>query len=162
MQNEKRADLEQLKTVIINRLKAVVTNEKGEVAPGFEGIFDEFQTDDMGNPVIQTVAGMIMIDKEILESGSVRYSPNMGVEAESLCSEVMDINEAISEIGYKLLICTGHYVDPQGQIAYGDEARKVKRHVETSVLLNTIREMQKEQESIKPRLILPDSKIVTR
>lgn len=162
MQNEKRADVEQLKEVILNRLKSVVTDNSGKVAPGFEGVFDEYQTDDMGNPVIQTVAGMIMIDKEILAEGSVRYSPNMGVEAESLCSEVMDLNETINAIGYKLLICTGHYVDPQGQIAYGDEARKVKRHVETSVLLNTIREMQKEQESVKPRLILPDSKIVTR
>lgn len=161
MQKE-NADLDQLKAIILARLKAVVTNEKGEVAPGFEGIFDGFQTDDLGNPVIQTIAGMIMIDKDILAEGSVRYSPNMGVEAESLCSEVMDLNEAVNAIGYKLLVCTGHYVDPQGQIAYGDEARKVKRHVETSVLLNTIREMQKEQESIKPRLILPDSKIVTR
>lgn len=162
MQNEKRADIDQLKEVILDRLKSVVTNEKGEVAPGFEGVFDEYQIDDMGNPVIQTVAGMIMIDTDILAEGSVRYSPNMGVEAESLCSEVMDLNETINAIGYKLLICTGHYVDPQGQIAYGDEARKVKRHVETSILLNTIREMQKEQESVKPRLILPDSKIVTR
>ncbi|QPI14401.1 putative holliday junction resolvase [Salmonella phage GEC_vB_N6] len=161
MPNVERADIQQVQDVILQRLRAVITNEKGEIAPGFEGAFDGFVADDQGNPVVQTIAGMIMLNSEFMADGKIHYSPNLSVDGESLASEVVDLTVAVGELGYVLMVCTAHYVDANGHVSYGDEARGIKRHVDTAAVLQQIRQMQEEMDS-KPRLILPDSKIVTR
>lgn len=161
MKNVIRVSVEQLQLEIISRMKSLVTNDKGEVAPGFEGIFDNFLADDMGNPVLQTIAGMVVIENGEDNEPRILYSPNMGIEAESIASETVDLADVVNRAGYDLVVCTGHYVDPQGTVSYGEEARKVKRHVEMSVMLNQIREMQNESDKT-PKLILPNSQIITR
>lgn len=162
MQNENnRADVEMVKDLLLEKMRSIVTDKDGKVAPGFEEAFEGYQQDDQGNPVLQTVAGMVYFDAEGLVDGVIRYSPNLGVDGESLAAEVVDVSMLLSGLGYKLVVCTGHYVDYQGQVSYGDEARKVKRHIETTVILQQIQQMQKEKDS-QPRLILPESKIVTR
>lgn len=155
------ADVEQLKGVILDKMRSIVTNEAGEVAPAFVGAFDGYQADDIGNPVLQTLAGMIMMEAEHIVNGQIHYSPNLGVDAESLAAEVNDLSTTVAGLGYSLLIATAHYVDANGQVSYGQEARGIKQHVETSAILQRIKAMQDDMDS-KPRLVLPDTKIITR
>ncbi|QMV34364.1 hypothetical protein [Salmonella phage vB_SentM_sal2] len=119
MPNVERADIQQVQDVILQRLRAVITNEKGEIAPGFEGAFDSFVADDQGNPVVQTIAGMIMLNSEFMADGKIHYSPNLSVDGESLASEVVDLTVAVGELGYVLMVFKGNSRFPCDKVTRG-------------------------------------------
>lgn len=168
MQNEENKGIDPLEeharhflTHILDMMKHVVSDAGGIVPEEMRGAFEEILVDTEGNPYVQTVAGAVMTTREGLEAHQIFYSPNLGVDAESVCIELANIIKYSNTTGYELVVCTGHYVDPQGAVSYGAEARKIKRFVEQAAMLNHIKQMQQEIKN-QPRLVLPDSKIITR
>lgn len=155
-----RTPIEEVQQHVLDLMKHTVSDAEGKVPDEFVGAFDQVVLDTEGVPLIQTIAGMIMFDPEAVKKGVVIYSANIGVDGESLSLEVSNIAKYLIKCGYDLQVVSAHYIDPQGQISYGDEARKVKRHIETTVLLQGIQQMQKDLNH--PGLILPDGKIITR
>ncbi|EJS6254320.1 hypothetical protein N1226_004050 [Escherichia coli] len=163
MQNEKpveRAPIEEVQQHVLDLMKHTVSDSEGKVPDEFIGAFDQVAFDTEGVPLIQTIAGMVLFEPKAVENGVIVYSANIGVDGESLSLEVSNIAKYLIKCGYDLQVVTAHYIDPQGQISYGDEARKVKRHIDTTVILQSIQQMQKNLDH--PGLILPDSKIITR
>ncbi|MDF4164658.1 hypothetical protein P3446_12955 [Escherichia coli] len=141
-------------------MKHTVSDAEGKVPDEFIGAFDQVAFDTEGVPLIQTIAGMVLFEPKAVENGVIVYSANIGVDGESLSLEVSNIAKYLIKCGYDLQVVSAHYIDPQGQISYGDEARKVKRHIDTTVILQSIQQMQKNLDH--PGLVLPDSKIITR
>ncbi|WPJ72159.1 hypothetical protein DEEACLCL_00142 [Salmonella phage CRW-SP2] len=148
-------------THILDMMKHVVSDAGGIVPEEMRGAFEKILEDTEGNPYVQTVAGAVMTTKEGLAAKQIFYSPNLAVDGESVCIELANIMKYTLKTGYDLVVCTGHYVDPEGVVSYGAEARKIKRFVEQTALLNNIKQMQEEMKN-QPRLVLPDSKIITR
>lgn len=146
---------------ILDMMKHVVSDAGGIVPEEMRGAFEEISADSEGNPYVQTIAGTVMTTKEGLANGHLFYSPNLGVDGESLCIELVNLFKYVATTGLELIVCTGHYVDPQGVVSYGEEARKIKRFVDQTAMLNAIKQMQDEAKD-KPRLVLPDNRIVTR
>lgn len=168
MQNEENTQIDEKKeralhflTHILDMMKHVVSDAGGMVPEELRGAFETILEDSEGNPYVQTVAGAVMTTKEGLDAQQVFYSPNLAVDSESVCIELANIIKYTNTTGYDLIVCTGHYVDQKGAVSYGAEARKIKRYVEQSILLEQIKQMQKEIEN-KPQLVLPDTKIITR
>lgn len=156
-----RTDIETVKVYIIDMLKGMVANEEGRVPDQMVGMFEYKKADDNVTDVVQTIAGMLVFDDKQLGLGNLIYSPNIGVDGESLAIEVANLSKYLLSQGYEILVVQGHYVDPQGIMSHGDEARKVMRHVETTVMLQQIRQMQQEMENAMPKLVLPnDGKII--
>lgn len=155
-----RTPIEEVQQHILDLMKHTVSDAQGKVPDEFVGAFDQVAYDTENSPLIQTIAGMVLFDPKAVERGAVIYSANIGVDGESLSLEVSNIAKYLIKCGYDLQVVSAHYIDPQGQISYGDEARKVKRHIETTVLLQGIQQMQKDLKH--PGLILPESKIITR
>lgn len=155
-----RTPIEEVQNHILDLMKHTVSDEDGKVPDEMIGAFDQVATDSEGIAFIQTVAGMIMFDPQTVKQGFVQYSANLGVDGEGLSIEVSNIAKYLLKNGYDLQVVTAHYIDPQGQMSYGDEARKVHRHVEHTMVLQQIQAMQKDLKH--PGLILPDSKIITR
>lgn len=163
MQNEKpveRAPIEEVQQHVLDLMKHTVSDAEGKVPDEFIGAFDQVAFDTEGVPLIQTIAGMVLFDPTAAENGAVVYSANIGVDGESLSLEVSNIAKYLMKCGYDLQVVSAHYIDPQGQVSYGDEARKVKRHIDTTVILQSIQQMQKNLDH--PGLILPEGKIITR
>lgn len=155
-----RKPIEEVQQYVLDLLKHTVSDEDGKIPDVFVGAFEQVALDTQGIPLIQTLGGLLMFDPEPLKEGSILYSANIGVDGESLSIEVCNLAKYLMTCGYELKVVTAHYIDPQGQISYGDEGRKVKRHVDHSVMLQQIQQMQKNLDH--PALILPDSKIITR
>lgn len=146
---------------VLDMMKHVVSDAGGIVPEEMRGAFETISADTEGNPYVQTIAGMVVTTKEGLANGHLFYSPNLGVDGESLCIELVNLFKYVATTGLELIVCAGHYVDPQGVVSYGAEARKVKRFVDQSQMLNAIKQMQEEANN-KPKLVLPDTRIVTR
>lgn len=157
-----RLPIQEVLTHVLDMMKHMISDPNGIIPESYVGVFDEVTEDTEGNPMIQTLGGMILTLPEALEEGKIYFSPNLGVDPEGLCSEVCNLCKYIQTTGYELLIATAHYIDAEGQVTYGQEARNVKSHIEQAVLLQKIKHMQENMDSTKPRLILPDSKIITR
>lgn len=155
-----RTPIDEVQQHVLDLMKHTVSGVDGKVPDEFVGAFDQVAFDTEGVPLIQTIAGMVLFDPKAAEHGAVIYSANIGVDGESLSLEVSNIAKYLIKCGYDLQVVSAHYIDPQGQISYGDEARKVKRHIETTVLLQSIQQMQKNLDH--PGLILPEGKIITR
>lgn len=155
-----RTPIEDVQQHILDLMKHTVSDAEGKVPPEFVGAFDAVALDEEGIPLIQTIGGLIMFDPKATDQGVVQYSANLGVDGESLSIEVSNIAKYLVQNGYDLQIVAAHYIDPQGQLSYGDEARKVHRHIEHSVVLQQIQAMQKDLKH--PGLILPEGKIITR
>lgn len=155
-----RTPIEEVQQHILDLMKHTVSDAEGKVPDEFVGAFDQLALDTEGVPLIQTIAGMVMFDPVHTVEGVILYSANLGVDGESLSLEVSNIAKYLLKCGYDLKVVVAHYIDPQGQISYGDEGRRVMRHIEHSVVLQQIQAMQKDLKH--PGLILPDSKIITR
>lgn len=158
--NVERTPIEEVQQHVLDLMKHTVSDADGKVPDEFLGAFEQVVLDTEGIPLIQTLGGLLMFDEKAIADGAVLYSANIGVDGESLSIEVSNLAKYLLRCGYDLRVVTGHYIDPQGQISYGDEGRKVKRHIEHSVILQQIQQMQKNLDH--PGLILPDSKIITR
>lgn len=155
-----RTSIEEVQQHVLDLMKHTVSDVEGKVPDEFVGAFDQVAFDTEGVPLIQTIAGMVLFDPKAAEQGAIIYSANIGVDGESLSLEVSNIAKYLIKCGYDLQVVSAHYIDPQGQISYGDEARKVKRHIDTTVILQSIQHMQKNLDH--PGLILPEGKIITR
>lgn len=155
-----RTPIEEVQNHILDLMKHTMSDKDGKIPDEMIGAFDQVAVDSEGIAFIQTIAGMIMFVPEATEQGFVEYSANLGVDGEGLAIEVSNIAKYLMKNGYDLQIVAAHYIDPQGQMSYGDEARKVHRHVEHTVVLQQIQALQKDLKH--PGLILPDSKIITR
>lgn len=155
-----RTSLEEVQQHVLDLMKHTVSDADGKVPDEFIGAFDQVAFDTEGVPLIQTIAGMVLFDPKAAERGQIIYSANIGVDGESLSLEVSNIAKYLVSCGYDMQVVSAHYIDPQGQISYGDEARKVKRHIDTTVILQSIQHMQKNLDH--PGLILPEGKIITR
>lgn len=157
-----RAPLQDVLLHVLDMMKHMVSGPDGKIPDSYIGAFDEVFNDTAGNPMIQTLGGMIVTVPEALENGHLHYSPNLGVDVEGLCIEAVNIAKYVASQGYELVVCNCHYIDGEGQVVYGEEARKVKNHIDQTILLQKIKHIQDNPDSTKPRLILPDSKLIHR
>lgn len=155
-----RAPIEEIQQYALDLMKHTVSDEDGKIPDEMIGAFDQVAYDSQGIPLIQTIAGMLMFDPVYTDQGVVVYSANLGVDGECLALEVANITKFLVKSNYDIKVVAAHYIDPQGQMSYGNEARKVHRHVEHTVVLQQIQAMQKELQH--PGLILPEGKIITR
>lgn len=147
---------------ILDMMKHMVSDPNGVVPESYAGAFDSAFADTDGNPMAQTLGGLVMVLPEALEKGQIYFSPNLGVDHEGLCVEVCNLSKYLATAGYELVVCNAHYIDFEGVISYGQKAREVRDHIEQTILLQKIKSMQDNLDSTKPRLILPDNKLITR
>lgn len=162
MQNEEsRIGVEELFIKLLDMCKHMVAGPDGRVPEEMTGAFETVSRDVEGLPVIQTLTGMVMVPPDKVEGDNrIYYSPNLAADNEQLSIELLNFSKYLASVGYELIACTAHFVDYQGQCSYGAEARKVKDYVDQTLLLQKIKHLQENPDPSKPKLILPDDRII--
>lgn len=140
---------------VLDLCKHAVSGPDGKVPENLHGLFETIQKDSEGNPLVNTLSGVLLYNPQ---TGFV-YSPLVSSEPQTLAVEVANLSNLFHELNVKFVVGKLHHVDGTGSVYFGEEAIKMYA-LQTE--RETILKVKKYQDEKGAGLILPDRKIITR
>jgi len=147
------------KDILDLMIETIKDPETGKLPPEMEDSFHDFQTDADGALYLQTLVGIAMPVKDKTE---LAYSPNFAYNAEQTAIETSNLCKLACKAGWDFTVSPGHFITPEGQYLGGTMGYQANRAMQENLMIEAIKAKAKQmKEDQAPKLILPESKIIT-